>query len=155
MKKIEVENFVDGGRILVPRDNLVTRVGVHGVVLGKGRVLVLESVNQRRFDLPGGELEAQETLEACLVRETAEETGLLIRPGRLLSVAEKFVWFGPGYPPWHMVRVYYAATAAGGKILENGNGEDSFAARFVPFEEAVGRVCEGLGISEAIEAARR
>lgn len=153
-KLITVEDYRTGGTIKVPRKHVVIRVGVHAVAFGDGGALAIESVNQRKYDLPGGELEPTETAQDCLVRETAEETGLEVRPGRLVSVAEKFVWFGPGYPPWHIIRMYYLADIVGGSLLVRGNGSDSFGVRFVPDDELAVRACEGLGIKEAVKAAR-
>jgi len=63
--------------------------GVAGVILDKrGRVLLLKHRfwKDQRWGLPGGHARHGETLEATLRRELLEETGLEVRPGKLLEV---------------------------------------------------------------------
>lgn len=61
-----------------------------GVVLRGQELLVLRYRygEHDRFNLPGGNLEADETLHDCLVREFREELNLVVVPGALLHVAE-------------------------------------------------------------------
>jgi ADP-ribose pyrophosphatase YjhB (NUDIX family) len=67
------------------------RVKVRAVIVDQGRLLV---VPERRrgahshMALPGGRIDARETLSEALVRELREETGLEVVPQRLLYVAE-------------------------------------------------------------------
>lgn len=68
-----------------------TRVGVGGVLLRDGRALVNRAVYRDRFTIPSGYVEAGETLEAALVREFEEETGLTPRVGPLLLARHKVV----------------------------------------------------------------
>lgn len=51
-----------------------------------GEVLLCEPVYKQVWDLPGGAVEAGESLHAAAVREVGEEIGLAVRPGRLLVV---------------------------------------------------------------------
>jgi 8-oxo-dGTP diphosphatase len=64
-------------------------IGVHGVIKDRGKILVLRRAPTMTYkagawDLPGGHLAANETLEECLAREVMEETGLAIDIDRLL-----------------------------------------------------------------------
>lgn len=62
-----------------------TRVSVKGVVLLAGRAALL--MNERdEWELPGGRLEPGEDPETCVVREIAEELGLVARDPVLLDV---------------------------------------------------------------------
>ncbi|MBN9525288.1 MAG: NUDIX hydrolase [Alphaproteobacteria bacterium] len=62
-----------------------TRVSVKGVVLLAGRAALL--MNERDdWELPGGRLEPGEEPETCVVREIAEELGLVARDPVLLDV---------------------------------------------------------------------
>ena len=63
--------------------------GVAGVIIdGQGRVLLLKHRfwKQQPWGLPGGMARKGETLAATLRRELREETGLEVRPSRLLQV---------------------------------------------------------------------
>jgi 8-oxo-dGTP diphosphatase len=93
----------------------------------EGRVLLV----RRRYPppgwaLPGGFVEARETLEEAVARELHEETGLT------LGTAEQFhAYSGPDRDPRHpMVSVVFTATASG----ELAAGDDAAAARFFPLD---------------------
>lgn len=57
-----------------------------------GRVLLVEPTYKDHWELPGGCVEADESPFAAAARETDEELGLAVRPGRLLIVD----WVPPG-----------------------------------------------------------
>lgn len=65
-------------------------VKVRAVVV-EGNLLLASRERRHRgehLSLPGGRVKRWETLDEALVREVEEETGLTVRPGRLLYVAE-------------------------------------------------------------------
>jgi 8-oxo-dGTP pyrophosphatase MutT (NUDIX family) len=51
-----------------------------------GRVLLMQKAESGRWSLPAGGIDPGETPEAAVVRETAEETGLVVTATRLLTV---------------------------------------------------------------------
>jgi 8-oxo-dGTP pyrophosphatase MutT (NUDIX family) len=51
-----------------------------------GRVLLMQRADNGEWDYPGGAMELGETLTEALTREVAEETGLLVKPVRLVGV---------------------------------------------------------------------
>ena len=51
-----------------------------------GRVLMLRRADNGEWDFPGGAMELGETLAETVVREVAEETGLLVEPARLVGL---------------------------------------------------------------------
>jgi 8-oxo-dGTP pyrophosphatase MutT (NUDIX family) len=69
-----------------PQDNKAYRfpVSVKGIVSHEGKVVLLK--NERdEWELPGGKLELGEAPEVCVVREIAEEIGLVAKTGPLLD----------------------------------------------------------------------
>lgn len=52
----------------------------------KGRVYMIEAMNPRRIQLPGGGIKSGENLKAAVLREVAEETGFT--KARILSVSK-------------------------------------------------------------------
>lgn len=58
----------------------------------KGEVLLLkrslEETNPGKYDLPGGHIEAGETMKEVMIREVKEETGVDVQVGELLGVRE-------------------------------------------------------------------
>jgi ADP-ribose pyrophosphatase YjhB (NUDIX family) len=66
-------------------------MGVGGVLIRNGRVLVNRAVYRTRFTIPSGYVERGECLEAALLREFEEETGVTTRVGPLLLARHKVV----------------------------------------------------------------
>lgn len=61
------------------------------ILIEDQRILILrQNVENRKWSLPGGALEARETIEQCLVREMKEETGLETRVRELLYICDRY-----------------------------------------------------------------
>ena len=67
-------------------------VRLTGILVEQGRLLVVKQARRRcmHWNLPGGHLEAGETLEEGLRREMLEEAGLDVEVGDLLYVTDRF-----------------------------------------------------------------
>jgi 8-oxo-dGTP pyrophosphatase MutT (NUDIX family) len=59
-------------------------VSVKGVIQNEGRVLLARN-DRDEWELPGGQLEAGESPEECVVREVLEESGLAVMAGPLID----------------------------------------------------------------------
>ena len=55
-------------------------VKCRGMVIKDSRILISHEVKTDYYSIPGGGLEAGETLEECCAREVREETGYLVKP---------------------------------------------------------------------------
>lgn len=67
-------------------------VGVGAVLIEGGRVLLIRRAKEPlrgRWSLPGGTVEAGETLEHALEREMREETSLAVRVGPLITAFDR------------------------------------------------------------------
>ena len=63
-----------------------------GILLEDDRLLLIKQyvTPTRGWSLPGGKLEANETIEQCMAREWKEETGLDVKIKELLYVTDRF-----------------------------------------------------------------
>jgi mutator protein MutT len=99
---------------------------VGAVVLDGGRVLLIRRGKEPllgRWVVPGGRVEAGETLREATAREVREETGLEVEPGERLAVVEVID------PAYHFVIVDYLCRLTGGTLKAASDAQD---AAFVP-----------------------
>lgn len=64
---------------------------VGGFVLRPGSVLLVQrraAPNPGRWSVPGGVVEARETVSEAVVREVVEECGVVVRAGRVFGVSD-------------------------------------------------------------------
>lgn len=101
-------------------------VGVGAVVLSDGGRIALV---RRRYEplagewsLPGGVVEIGETLEAAIVREVLEETGLEVSVGPVVDVFDRITFDADRRVHYHFVLVDYLCHATGGTL---GSGSDA------------------------------
>lgn len=99
-------------------------VGVGAVVVAEGRLLMIRRGRQPasgRWSLPGGRLEAGETLAQAVEREVAEETGQDVACGAFVGYAERM---GEG---WHFVILDFEATVTTPRTLLAGDDAEDAA----------------------------
>ena len=101
-------------------------VGVGAVIIDAGQVLLVK----RRYEplaghwsIPGGTLELGETLEAGIVREMREETGLEIQVGPVIEVFDRIILDPERRVRYHFVLVDYLCWPIGG-VLQAGSDVD-------------------------------
>jgi ADP-ribose pyrophosphatase YjhB (NUDIX family) len=94
-------------------------VGIGAVIVHEGRVVLVK----RRFEplagqwsIPGGAVEAGETLEACVAREMAEETGFLVEVGPVVEVLDRITRDDEGRVLYHFVLIDYLCWPIGGEL---------------------------------------
>jgi ADP-ribose pyrophosphatase YjhB (NUDIX family) len=68
------------------------------------------------WSLPGGVLEAGETLEEGVMREVREETGLEVQPLGVLEIFERIMRDSQGAPEYHYVLIDYICRVTGGSL---------------------------------------
>ena len=74
-------NFIDrkGGVREKPNDRVIkNRISAYGLLIKKGKILMVKPVWNDFWELPGGGKNFNETIEECLIREFKEETNILI-----------------------------------------------------------------------------
>jgi 8-oxo-dGTP diphosphatase len=115
------------------------RLGSAVVVRERGRVLLGirgKEPNKGKWVLPGGKIHPFESIEEAAIRETLEETGLVVQIEGQLGVWEII------NPPEHRVIVYNLARPVGGALRASTDLDD---VRFCGRDEIA-----GLDISEIV-----
>lgn len=127
-------------------------LAVSAAIIRDGRVLIVRRARPPAsgvFTLPGGVVEAGETLHQALVREIKEETAIAIEPVALAGHREMIAHDATGKVERHFIILAFAARWLSGEPKLN---EELAEARWVrPEEIAPLKTTEGL--SEIIAAA--
>jgi 8-oxo-dGTP diphosphatase len=117
-----------------------TRVSSYGLVVDDDRALLAlwNESPKPKWTVPGGGLEAEETVEEALVREVEEETGYSVEPGRLLGIHSFWVPAGRRLTPTgrglKVVRAIFDAVIVGGSLTNELDGSTD-EARWIPIVE--------------------
>jgi len=110
-----------------------TSVRSYGVVIEGNKVVLVRSSNPKHqpplWWLPGGGIDFGESPEDTLVREFAEETGLVVANPELLGVTSDLRHRDNG-DRIHTVRILFTATVAGGELQHEIHGTTDHAAWF-------------------------
>ncbi|HUN36226.1 MAG TPA: NUDIX domain-containing protein [Trebonia sp.] len=87
-----------------------------------GRLLLIKRGHEPgkgRWSVPGGRIEPGETDQEALVRETREETGLIVAPGSLIGAVRR-----PAGPPGAELDIRdYAAAIVGGELAAGDDAD--------------------------------
>lgn len=113
-------------------------VGVGAVIVDAARVVVVRRAGEPlkgHWSIPGGLIEAGETLQAAVVRETREETGLTVQVGELLEVFDRITLDAEGKVQYHFVLLDFLCRAVSGELKAGG---DAAEARWLTAQELAG-----------------
>jgi 8-oxo-dGTP diphosphatase len=99
-----------GGRLLVERRLFFA---VKALILHEGRFLAMHRSDGKNdsLDLPGGRMEFGETAEETVIREVMEETGLIIKPIRVLDT-----WNSIIREDYQITGIIYLSSLEGGDV---------------------------------------
>jgi 8-oxo-dGTP diphosphatase len=129
-------------------------LAVSAAIFRDGRVLIVRrerAPSRGIYTLPGGGVELGETLEAAVVREVREETGLDIEPLALAGYRQMIARDATGKIERHFVILPFAARWLGGEIALNE--ELAEANWLLPSELSGLNTTEGL--ADIVAAAKR
>jgi 8-oxo-dGTP diphosphatase len=68
------------------------------------------------WSLPGGVLETGERLVEGIEREVLEETGLVVKPLKVIEIFERIMRDAKGIPEYHYVLIDYLCRVTGGTL---------------------------------------
>lgn len=132
---------IDGNYHDVDIKDVSWRVHVYGIVIDGDKILLSPQHRDNGYDLPGGKVDLDETLETALVREVREETGVGVEVVQQLTVRDNFfkVTFREPQETWHSVMIYYLCRKVSGEISIDGFDEHekqyAKAAEWIPLSE--------------------
>ena len=92
-------------------------IGVGALILNRGRILLVKRGNKPLkgyWSLPGGVVEAGETLDHAIRREVLEETGLQVEPLGVLEIFERIIEDAKGVAEYHYVLIDYVCRVIAG-----------------------------------------
>ncbi len=105
----------------------------YGILVDDGRVVLVRSSNPHHnpplWWLPGGGIDFGEAPEEALIREFAEETGLIVNDPRLVGVTSDERRRDNG-ERLHTVRILYTVRLTGGSLRDEADGTTDLARWF-------------------------
>lgn len=114
------------------QEKSTVRVRVAFIIQKQDSVLMVchRKNNKTYWLLPGGGLEFGESVQQCGIREIKEETGLNVKPGKLLFVSESI----PPDGHRHVLNLFLSAELIDGELCV-GADKVLIDARFIPIKE--------------------
>jgi len=107
-------------------------LGVGALIFNRDKILLVERGKEPLkgyWSLPGGVLETGETLEQGIIREVREETGLEVKPLKVLEIFERIIRDAHGAPEYHYVLIDYICRITGGLLRA---ADDASRAAWIP-----------------------
>ena len=127
-------------------------LAVSAAILRDGKVLVVRRARKPAlgvYTMPGGVVEAGETLTEAVTREVMEETAMTIAPDALAGHREAVIRDAEGRVEWHFVILCFASRWIAGEPVLNEELDDF---RWVTLDELKAlKTTEGL--AEIVDAA--
>jgi ADP-ribose pyrophosphatase YjhB (NUDIX family) len=91
------------------------KMDVRGVVFREDRILMVREKLDQRWALPGGWADIGLTPNEVVAKEVKEESGLLVKPDRLLAVLDKKMHNHPP-SPLHVYKMFILCKETGGEL---------------------------------------
>jgi ADP-ribose pyrophosphatase YjhB (NUDIX family) len=134
MNNIQLIKCVDhyGKSYEIEANKFAFRISVYGILEKENSILFVKSKWLKQWEFPGGGVKINESIPEALVREFQEETGLVVKPQKFLSLKENYFYAEDRNQAWHTVCSFYSVKLIGGKLITTGNNLDVIEARFLP-----------------------
>ena len=121
--KIECEAFL-GGTKRIPKEKFVFRPAVYGIIIHRGRVLLVNTRRTGNLYLPGGGVDIGEKIEDALKREVKEETGLDVDIKEFMGFKDGLFYYDPLDEAFHSFLFFYHCIPLTLDLLENNQIDD-------------------------------
>lgn len=118
-----------------------SHIGVYGINIQDGKILLILKARgpyKGMYDLPGGRIEKNETLEEALKREFIEETDCEISELDFVGCNEyecEYINDKNEKREFHHIGSYYIVSLLSNEIKQDSDGEDSLGAKFFDIQD--------------------
>ena len=122
----------------IDESRLIDRQSVYVLCIIDRTILLVQNPHSKRWELPGGGVEADETDQEALAREFTEETGMLLGgPLEFLTEWQEYFYDVISGQAWRSHRKFYRVNSVKNrdKLLISGNGDDTLAAAYLPLSD--------------------
>lgn len=120
---------VYGHKTLVPKEKLIFRLSVYGLIVDDGKALLIHARSTGKYYLPGGGVEVGERIKDALRREVKEETGIEVEVGEFAHFEEDFFYYDPLNEAYHGLLLYYLCKPKTLDVVDDEHVEDEEAER--------------------------
>lgn len=129
------KNFTDSDGEAVEYDGspLSWRVSTYGVVIENDSLLIIKNVGEKLYDVPGGGIEMDESIDEALLREGLEEAGAHLKKEKILHVYQDYFFKKNNGKFYHTIQLYYLASLT--QPLQKPTDKETVMSKFVPFAE--------------------
>lgn len=129
----------EGKKYQFDESECVYRKSVYGLVEHDSKILLIVDSRGGAWELPGGGVEAGESVQQALEREFMEETGLKIDSTECVLIGQvKGYFFSLERKlPLKTDRIYYRVKLQDqmSNLKSDGNGDDISEAKFIPIDQ--------------------
>jgi len=113
-------------------------VGIGALIICSGKILLEKRKNdpgKGKWSIPGGLIELGEGVEKTVIREVAEETGLVVDSPELVDVVDNITFDTKGKIKYHFVILDYSVKLRGGAVRA---ASDAAELRWVEIDDVLG-----------------
>ncbi|MFA9414791.1 MULTISPECIES: NUDIX hydrolase [unclassified Streptococcus] len=127
-------NYIKNIRKKVGHDKIILNFSC-GILQNCGRILLQKRSDKGTWGLPGGAIELGESASEALIREYYEETGLKIKPLKLLNVYTKYTDCYPNGDEAQVITILYEVFSEDCNISIDYNNDETLELKYFNYDE--------------------